>query len=142
MVRKLLICTDGSSCADEAFILGENLASAMSCEVTLLHVTPQLSKHYKEFVDREGKDSQSEVEATLDKCKKSLEEAKVKTEIKIREGDPANQILKESEEGEYEMLIVGSRGVGLTPLLYGSVSNKVLKHSSIPVLLVKDVPKK
>lgn len=142
MVRKILICTDGSSCADKAFVLGENIASAMSCEATLLYVTPKLSKPYREFVEREGKAGQSEVEATLDKCKKSLEDAKVKTEIKIREGDPANQILKESEEGEYEMLIVGSRGVGLTTLFYGSVSNKVLKHASIPVLLVKDDTKK
>lgn len=49
----------------------------------------------------------------------------------------AEAILKESGEGNYDLIIIGSRGRGnVKPLIMGSLSREVLCKSIIPVLIV------
>ena len=63
-------------------------------------------------------------------------EGKVNTLLKA--GDPADVIIKEAEEGEYDILVMGSRGLGtFSRAMLGSVSNKVLNHVGINVLVVR-----
>ena len=62
----------------------------------------------------------------------------VKAYTKLLEGNPGDELVRESETGEYDLLVVGTRGMGgLKSLLVGSVSNKVVHHAKIPVLLSK-----
>jgi nucleotide-binding universal stress UspA family protein len=55
----------------------------------------------------------------------------------IRIGDPARQILEAREETETELIVMGTRGLtGLTHLLIGSVTDKVVRRSQVAVLTV------
>jgi nucleotide-binding universal stress UspA family protein len=56
-------------------------------------------------------------------------------EVVLAHGDPAAVLVRLAHEGRYDLLVVGSRGRGLSPLLFGSVARTVVAQSQVPVLL-------
>ncbi|MFQ6014994.1 MAG: universal stress protein [Anaerolineae bacterium] len=75
-------------------------------------------------------------EETLAQAREMLGELTVET--KTRRGAPAEEILAETEEGDYDLVVVGARDViGLTELLLGSVARHVVNHALASVLVVK-----
>lgn len=78
-----------------------------------------------------------EMEAELQKAKELLQDSAVTT--KVRKGHAYDQIVIESHEGNYDILVLGSRDVaGLFDGLFGTVTGKVADHVNIPVLVVKN----
>ena len=65
-------------------------------------------------------------------------------EGRVLEGDPDQVILREAEAGEFDVIVIGSRGVsedsGRTRLL-GSVAERVLHRTPCPVLVIRAEPK-
>jgi len=60
-------------------------------------------------------------------------------EAKLIWGDPKYEIVKEAEEGKYDLLIIGSRGLsGIKSFLLGSVGNHVAQNVKCTVILVKE----
>ncbi|MHB1044002.1 MAG: universal stress protein [Eubacteriales bacterium] len=54
------------------------------------------------------------------------------------DGNPAREILKMAGEGNYDLIVIGGRGLGaLRGALLGSVSAKVIHMASCPVTVVK-----
>lgn len=88
---------------------------------------------YKEKLDRKA-------EKILNFYKKELENGGlVSIKTMIREGIPAEEILKVAEEEGVEMIIMGCNGKkGLNRLITGCVSKDVERSSSIPVLVAKE----
>jgi nucleotide-binding universal stress UspA family protein len=59
--------------------------------------------------------------------------------MKIDYGDPAEQIVSEAQAGEYDLVVVGSRGRGpVGRLLLGSVSTEVVAAAPCPVLVAAE----
>ena len=57
---------------------------------------------------------------------------------KVVDFDPAEKIVDKAERGKYDLLVIGNRGIGgLSGFLLGSVSDKVAKAASCPVVIVK-----
>ena len=55
-----------------------------------------------------------------------------------RMGDIANEIITMAEENDFDMIIIGTRGLGVfTRALLGGVSQKVVTHSNTTVMVVK-----
>jgi nucleotide-binding universal stress UspA family protein len=77
-------------------------------------------------------------EKVIEYFKKSLEEKGI-TGIKsiVKEGHPAEEILKTAQEEGVEMIIVGSRGKRLHNFFMGSVSREVANKSNVPVLIAR-----
>lgn len=74
----------------------------------------------------------------LESCKKSLEKEGVKgTKTVVKEGHPAEEILKTAKEEKAEMIIMGSRGRRMHTVLLGSVSREVVNNADIPVLIAR-----
>ena len=70
--------------------------------------------------------------------RKILEEKGIKgIKTIVKEGHPADEILKTAKEENAEMIIIGSRGHRMHTLLMGSVSREVANGSEIPVLLIR-----
>ncbi len=55
----------------------------------------------------------------------------------IRQGHPAEEILKAAEENEAEMIIMGSRGKRLHNLMMGSISREVANNATMAVLIAR-----
>lgn len=60
------------------------------------------------------------------------------TELKIQAGDPAARILAEIHTGNYDLVVMGAHGRGaFMDMLLGSVANKVVRLSTVPMLTVR-----
>ncbi|MCB0731262.1 MAG: universal stress protein, partial [Ignavibacteriae bacterium] len=60
--------------------------------------------------------------------------------IIIRDGKPYTEILKEEKESGADLIVISTRGIsGLQGVLYGSVTEKVVRHAACSVLVVRKV---
>jgi nucleotide-binding universal stress UspA family protein len=62
----------------------------------------------------------------------------VQVETLLKEGHTVEEILKTANEGKYDLIVVGARGLStIKEILLGSVSHGVVMHANCPVLVVK-----
>jgi nucleotide-binding universal stress UspA family protein len=122
---KILMCTDGSSHASEALRFGSLIARKARQQVTLLGVI--------EHADEERK-----VTRMVERMRTALCEDVPHIDTLIRRGHAAEEILKETEEDQYDLVVVGSRGRrGLTRFLLGSTAARLARYCTSPLLIVK-----
>ncbi|MDI6655258.1 MAG: universal stress protein [Candidatus Hydrothermarchaeota archaeon] len=138
---KILAATDGSNCSERAVNFASKLASESKSKITIVYAVPKLPPTREELVKLLKKQLGSEKEAGnkyLQKGKKIAEKFGAKTETKLLEGNPVEEILKEAKNGRHDLIVVGSYGKGvINKFLLGSVSSKLLHLSRIPVLVVR-----
>ncbi|MBD2102172.1 universal stress protein [Leptolyngbya sp. FACHB-261] len=88
----------------------------------------------------EGQEASTEllhkVNAFLNKAKATLAEHDIAAETLLREGKPAFVICDVADELNVDLIIMGSRGLGLTDEAEDSVSTRVINLSPCPVLVV------
>ena len=153
MMKKILIPIDGSELADKALNLALDLAQKYKAEVEILHVIPPLSikltpypvmgeshvlppqwvnAYYKQAREESGKMLSEAMKLAQSKA----EDLKITS--KLGDGRPSDVIVAEAEDEDYDLIVMGSRGLGgIKGLILGSVSNQVVHESKIPVLIVK-----
>ncbi len=144
MLSKIMIATDGSEASRNAANRGIILAKLSAGKVIAVYVvdTSRLiqlhgytSLHgFKEsLLDamlKEGDEAVSYIE------KKSKQEG-VPFEKAILKGNPAEELLRYSKESGVDVLVMGSIGrTGISRFLLGSVAEKVIRHSEVPVMVV------
>lgn len=139
-VKRILVPIDGSRQSREAVRKAAFTARAFGAELTLLCVV-DLSKVMSgvQQVNTGGyvPDAVTEVaEEVLQKMKAQIpKDIKVSTVALV--GNPANVITEEQEDEGFDLIVMGSRGLGaIKGLFMGSVSQNVLKHARCPVLIV------
>ena len=122
LYRRILIATDGSSTADRAARKGFELAEALEAPVTIVFV---------------GHPKTGEL-VTQDTI--ATYAGEVETDVLLREGDPAAQILAAAEEVDAGLVVVGNKGmVGAKGFLLGSVPQEVSERSTRDVLIARTV---
>ncbi|MFT7183923.1 MAG: nucleotide-binding universal stress UspA family protein [Oceanicoccus sp.] len=147
-VRKVLLCTDGSTYAESAIDFWGRLKKSYEPQVTLLNIVPNvLGGRFQSYVDTSVRKQLLHAFLTSDNpSAKLLKRGKIILEqygigdvdIKLREKKyAASEIIKESEEGDYDLIVMGYQGVteessNKTP---GTQSYEVLKHSQTSVLV-------
>lgn len=142
----MLVATDGSPnairAADMAARLGQELRKAEVVLVKVGHI-PTLalgSPGPDGLVDLGGLVEGLERAglAILDRTAKVFARSEIPVTRVYRQGEPAAEILKVANETRADLLIVGSRGLGLVGgLILGSVSERVLHGAHRPVLVVR-----
>jgi nucleotide-binding universal stress UspA family protein len=135
---KILVAYDGSGEAERAVDWAANLARGLDgSSVTVISVAPTLeaAPHIADAVD-----PSSSVEKHRDQAQKAaakLEEAGLEAETLVRAGNPAEEILNVADEQGFDVILVGHRGISATRrFLMGSVSERVVRHASRPVLVI------
>ncbi|MEJ2126446.1 MAG: universal stress protein [Candidatus Bathyarchaeota archaeon] len=77
-------------------------------------------------------------EEILAEGKKVVRSEEVPVESIIKEGHIVEEILKTAKEGNYDLIVMGARGISkIKEILLGSVSYGVTSHAPCPVLIVK-----
>lgn len=141
-MEKILVATDGSANSKRALIEAKKYAENLDSTITIVNVVKPLSYTtlgYQAIDIQPHCTTFREIGASI--LKESLKfcddfEGEVNTIL--REGSPAEQILQEAEEGNYDLIVMGNRGLGVfSKTLLGSVSTKVLNHTKRNVLIVK-----
>ena len=68
----------------------------------------------------------------------TLAAAGVKADTVLKVGNPAEEIINAGDEGDADLIIVGSTGTGgAIRFLMGSVSDRVVRHANRPVMVVR-----
>ena len=144
LIRKILVAVDGSSCAGNALDCALDLAQQSSAEIQLLTVIPPLflpmhSLAWASFGHLDiNSPSENYLVAELDMAEERARQKKpeLKLSAKIEYGIPEEKIVETATKGYFDLIAMGKRGSGRKFTL-GSVSAKVVEHSSCPVLIVK-----
>jgi nucleotide-binding universal stress UspA family protein len=127
-VRNFLVPLDGSRLSLDALQPLRELARPVDAHVTLLHVSDP-SPYPNRW------DSPDE---TLMEAERVLREACIPATVEMRKGDPGEVILKCVEEKEIDLIAMTTHGrSGPSRWVYGSVTAKVLRSASIPLLVVR-----
>ena len=131
-LSRILVAVDGSEHSDYALNVAVKIGEKFSSAVDLVHV---------ELPSSESRSATSikKVDNILDDRVEIVKERKlICNPIKIQSSDPAEEILKLANSVSYDLVVLGSRGLGgLKSLVLGSVSSKVAKESKRSVLVVK-----
>ena len=141
MLSKILVPVDGSDNSLRALDYAIFLAKSTGAGVTAMHVIespPTIYIESQKLLDDIMAKYRTESGKILDKCKQNAEKSGVKIETVIAEGDAASNITGYTEKEAFDLIVIGSRGLGkFKEMVLGSVSNKVLHHSKASVLIVK-----
>ena len=145
MYRKILITTDGSAISSKTACAGVAFAEQMGAEVLALFVAPEYQ--YPIYVEIIPPSYPSEEEYRAAMRRAGQEHVKDILASAARRGvrcaaltafaeSTAQKIVEVAAEHQCNLIFIGSHGrSGWGQLLLGSVTNKVLQHSRIPVLV-------
>lgn len=141
-MKKILVATDGSDNAKKALIEAKKMGEILGADIDIIKVideiiiNPYTTQQYHTMqTDEELKRLGEEL---LVESLKFFDDYKGKVDTKLRRGDPGNAIIKEVEKEGYDLIVMGSRGLGtFSRVLLGSVSNKVVNHVKTNVLIVR-----
>jgi len=143
-LRAIVVPMDFSAASQRALELAKSLLkSAGAVHLILVHayyvpveLEQYLTTHGDPFFDRLSKGVTRDLEAILT----SLQDAGISSEYVARPGVPETVILEVSQEKKAGMIAMGTHGRrGLAHLLLGSVAEKIVRASEVPVLTVRDV---
>ena len=142
MFSKILVATDGSQYSDKALETAVGLAKAFNSSLYIIHVVEEdkvaMAASTMPIMVNVIEDMVKIGNEILNKAKAKASEAGVNAEVILARGNAADKILENADKLNVDLIVVGSRGLrGLARFLLGSVSEKVVRHSSKPVLVVK-----
>jgi len=147
MYTHLLVPTDGSKLSDKAVTHAVSLAQALHAKISFFYASPDyplpayadgvvyepISK--REYTQMAGK----EAEQVLDRASTQASAAGVDCEgMHSIAPAPWEAILKAAKKSKCDAIVMASHGrSGLSAMLLGSETQKVLTHSKLPVLVVR-----
>ncbi len=136
--QKILVPLDGSPNSMRGLDKAISIASASNAEITGFYVfhLPTVAgiKYTQKMKDSAQDKAAKAIGPAMQKC----DRAGAKFKYKTGGGHTADQIVGVANKGKYDMIVIGARGLGgAKEKFLGSVSNKVMHNSRIPVLVVK-----
>jgi len=146
MYQKILAPLDGSELSECS--LEHVKAVAIGCqvpEVVLLRVVePISSQTYAAYAGIGGdwitkleRQDQAEAENYLSQMAANLSKEGIAVQTVIVSGRPADEILGYASKNQVDLIIMSTHGrAGVSRWVFGSVVERVLRHSAVPVLIV------
>lgn len=137
--RKILVAVDGSDSSKNAFRQACKIARDDKSWITVLTAIPLFEDQFdvlsmKEKVTRTLREEGDKVLAGI---KKVAEEEDAYIRLILKEGSPFEVILDSAEENNYDLIVMGRRGIShIERALVGSVTAGVIAHSRRDVLVI------
>jgi nucleotide-binding universal stress UspA family protein len=147
IMKKMLIAYDGSEASQKAIEMIKKCAN-IEDEVTLLTVVPaelaesSFTKMLLPTIDLsnivKSGSFKDKARDSLSKIVKNIETNVSKINIAVEDGDPADEILITAKKVNADIIVLGYKGYGKEGrFLLGSVTDKVVRHASVSVLVVR-----
>lgn len=119
---KFLLCTDGSPHTAQGLDMGVRIAQRAASAVEVL------------VVDERG----PQARLMGEEAAAALEKTGIPTIVRRRDGQIAEELVRQAGATPYDLVVIGSRGrKGAVRLLLGSLALHVSEHTPAPVLIVK-----
>ena len=148
MYKHILLPTDGSPLSEKAVKQCIRFAKSVGAKITVLNVTPefqmimdesfvmpnaaQVTKRFQEETGKRSKKLLAEVKASASAAGVDCDS------VSVTSGMPYEAIIRQAKKAKCDLIMMASHGrKGLSSILLGSETAKVLTHSTIPVLVVR-----
>ncbi len=145
MYKHILFPTDTTEISDSGFTSAMNLAIKFGSTITLLNIHSEFMDKdemqslridpnaYKEFMRKKATESREVMQKLVDE-----KEAQAFSDIILREGKPRETIIETSQEIGADLIVMVSTGrTNIKEAFIGSIAEYVVRHSDIPVLVIK-----
>jgi nucleotide-binding universal stress UspA family protein len=120
---KILICSDGMPASENAIELAALLVAPLKAQITLLGIVEKSSdeRPLREALERQGL---------------SLRTQNARPDIIVRAGEPVRQILDQTSNNNYDLVVIGARWIGASGHYWRSERTyEVIKAIQPPVLV-------
>jgi nucleotide-binding universal stress UspA family protein len=147
--RKILAAVDGSESALRAAETATSIARDSGASLTFVSVVHVPAQVYNagafmagggtfDYTEDLREHLIAEARKALDRAADLARRQKVEAGTRFLEGHVPTQLLKFAEKGGFDLLVVGSRGLGgVKRLFLGSVSSALVHEAKMSVLVVK-----
>ena len=140
-MRKVLLPVDGSDSAFQAALyLVEFVRQHGPIEVHVVNVQPKPVEWQTRGMEKDAINDHLAVAAdlTMKPILQVLKEEKIPYQTQVKLGDPAEILAALAEELGCDHIVMGTRGLGgISGIVLGSVTRKVLHVAKVPVLCIK-----
>jgi nucleotide-binding universal stress UspA family protein len=142
-MRRILVAIDGSESALRALDVAARQARLEpAAELHVLTVLPMLSNYTAAEIyvtaERIRQAAVDKAQAVLDEAARRLQATGCSYTLEQLEGDPAETIARRAADLGCESITMGTHGLGSFGILFlGSVAQRVVHHTTVPVTLVK-----
>ncbi len=155
MFNNILVAVDGSEHSKRALNCALELAAKFDGKITLIHVyssvvpmtasidtvstPPTIPPHTSPAIAAKiTEEAEKKGEQILDEAERAAKQQGISVDKVLRDGDVVREIVTVAEEGKFNLVVVGHRGLSkLKELLLGSVSEGVSHKAPCPVLIVQ-----
>jgi nucleotide-binding universal stress UspA family protein len=146
MYRHILIATDGSELAEHAITDGLSLAKSVGAKVTVIMAVelwlgsqPFIQPWSLQELGKYNEETKKKAASVLNRVTDAAKQAGVSCDtIQVEKERPYQAIITTAADRGCDLIVMASHGhSGLSAVVLGSVTNKVLTHTKIPVLVVR-----
>jgi len=142
-IRKILCAVDFSDKAQKALTMASDYAQAFSADLHVVHSIPShtIKSRWAVWeaigeIDKDQFDMQMQAEAEAE-LSKMIQKSGIHQSGEVLHGFPAETICAHADEGGYDLLVMGARGLSsIQKFLIGSTAEAALRSSPCPVLIV------
>jgi nucleotide-binding universal stress UspA family protein len=151
-INRVLICTSGEKQGESDALVGGALSALIGARVTVLHVMSQIPLGPDAKTEDLGRDALDLIQSGaregehLKRLQEIMQGQGLMTsrcELKVRHGLVMDEILTETREGSYDLVVIGAHQVpedqykGLRQLFQENIADDILAHVQRPVLVVR-----
>jgi nucleotide-binding universal stress UspA family protein len=134
-VKRLLVPTDFSEASDAALRYAVGFARGLTAQLYLLHVPGKTGENLEaDFpIGQFATTPRGRLETVA-----GSDAAQLRTEYAVRIGTPSEEIIRYAGDRDIDLIVMGTHGrSGVAHALVGSVTEKVIRAATCPVLVVR-----
>jgi nucleotide-binding universal stress UspA family protein len=141
-IKRMLVTTDFSPLSASATEYAKMLAKVFQARICLVHVVewpmvvgdPNIDLSYMQVLPNVKEYARKEMKRFASRNLRDVRNV----ELRLLEGIAHDQIVQLATDEGFDLIVMATHGLtGLAHLLIGSVAEKVVRHSPVPVFLVK-----
>lgn len=137
MYKRILVALDGSQIAEASLPVAVELGQKLGAEIILIQVCEIFALMKKDKAAEEKTLKENAIEY-LDCLVCKLEPQGVRIGSVVLSGKPSMEICNYAKNNQVDLIIMTTHGLGgFTGWAVGSVSEKVVRHAAMPVLLLR-----